>query len=100
LTVIGRPAIVVPLPHAVDNDQLQNARQLADVGAAVCLEQRDATPERLAKDLADLMRDPAQLTAAARAAKSQGRADAVARLADLVQDLVRRGRENGNKGAA
>ncbi len=44
LTVIGRPAILVPLPHALDNDQLQNAARLAESGAAWCIEQKDLSP--------------------------------------------------------
>ena len=32
LAVMGRPAILVPLPHAIDNDQLNNARRLAEAG--------------------------------------------------------------------
>ena len=47
LTVMGRPAILVPLPHAIDNDQLQNAIRLAESGGAWCIEQKDLTPERL-----------------------------------------------------
>ena len=49
LTVIGRPAILVPLPHSLDNDQLQNATRLAESGAAWCIEQKDLSPERLAQ---------------------------------------------------
>ena len=45
LAVMGRPAILVPLPHAIDNDQLQNARRLAELGGAWCMEQKDLTPE-------------------------------------------------------
>ncbi len=48
LTVIGRPSILVPLPHALDNDQLQNAGRLAESGAAWCIEQKELSPERLA----------------------------------------------------
>ena len=40
LTVMGRPAILVPLPHAIDNDQLNNAKRLADSGGAWCIEQK------------------------------------------------------------
>ena len=47
LTVIGRPSILVPLPHSLDNDQLQNAARLAESGAAWCIEQKDLSPERL-----------------------------------------------------
>jgi len=33
LGVIGRPAVMVPLPHAIDNDQLRNAESFARAGA-------------------------------------------------------------------
>lgn len=88
LTVIGRPAILVPLPHAVDNDQLQNATRLAELGGAWCIEQKDLSPERLAREIEALAGDPNRLAAAAAAAKRQGRPDAVERLADLAEELM------------
>jgi UDP-N-acetylglucosamine--N-acetylmuramyl-(pentapeptide) pyrophosphoryl-undecaprenol N-acetylglucosamine transferase len=91
LTVIGRPSILVPLPHALDNDQLQNAARLAESGAAWCIEQKDISPERLAADIGTLLGDPDRLSAAADAAKRLGRPDAVGRLADLVEALISRG---------
>ncbi len=90
LTVLGRPAILVPLPHALDNDQLQNARQLAASGGAWCLEQKEITPQSLAATLAGLLSTPDKLSQAAAAAKAQGRPDAVIRLADLVEELIGR----------
>jgi UDP-N-acetylglucosamine--N-acetylmuramyl-(pentapeptide) pyrophosphoryl-undecaprenol N-acetylglucosamine transferase len=88
LAVLGRPAILVPLPHAIDNDQRLNAMRLAESGAAWCIEQSDLSPERLAANLEDLMAAPARLAVAAAAAKRQGRPDAVARLADLIEELI------------
>ena len=85
LTVIGRPSILVPLPHALDNDQLQNAQRLAESGAAWCIEQKQISPARLAGDIGVLLGDPDGLAAAAAAAKRLGRPDAVGRLADLVE---------------
>jgi UDP-N-acetylglucosamine--N-acetylmuramyl-(pentapeptide) pyrophosphoryl-undecaprenol N-acetylglucosamine transferase len=87
---MGRPAILVPLPHALDNDQLQNALRLSDAGAAWCLEQNNYTPEFLAEALTDLLTSPDTLTKAAAAARAQGHPDAVTRLADLVEELVGR----------
>jgi len=84
LSAIGRPAILVPLPHALDQDQLANAGVLAAVGGAICVEQPDFTPERLAGEIARLSADPAQLGRMAQAAKSAGTVDAAERLADLV----------------
>jgi UDP-N-acetylglucosamine--N-acetylmuramyl-(pentapeptide) pyrophosphoryl-undecaprenol N-acetylglucosamine transferase len=93
LTVIGRPSILVPLPHALDNDQLQNAQRLAESGAAWCIEQKQLSPARLAGDIGILLGDPDGLAAAAATAKRLGRPDAVGRLADLVVALITEGRE-------
>jgi UDP-N-acetylglucosamine--N-acetylmuramyl-(pentapeptide) pyrophosphoryl-undecaprenol N-acetylglucosamine transferase len=90
LTVMGRPAILVPLPHAIDNDQLQNALRLADAGAGWCLEQKNYTPEFLSEALTDLLTSPDKLAEAAAAARALGRPEAVTHLADLVEELVGR----------
>jgi UDP-N-acetylglucosamine--N-acetylmuramyl-(pentapeptide) pyrophosphoryl-undecaprenol N-acetylglucosamine transferase len=84
LAAIGRPAILVPLPHALDQDQLANANVLAKAGGAIVLKQDDFTPERLAHEIASLAADPGKLPAMAAGAKSAGVLDAADRLADLV----------------
>ena len=89
LAVMGRPSILVPLPHALDNDQLQNARQLAAIGGGWCIEQKDLTSERLAAEIARVMSSPDALASAADKARGAGRADAVLRLADLVEEIMR-----------
>lgn len=84
LSAIGRPAILVPLPHALDQDQLANAAVLEAAGGAVCIEQRDFTPRRLATEVAALAGDTARLARMAQAAKAAGTIDAAERLANLV----------------
>ena len=84
LAAIGRPGILVPLPHALDQDQLANARVLAAADGAVVLTQDGFTPERLAAELTALAADPARLAAMAAGARSCGAPDAAERLADLV----------------
>lgn len=84
LSVIGRPSILVPLPHALDQDQLMNAATLASAMAATVVKQADFTPDWLAGELSRLIADPAPLAAAAAAAKAQGHANAADRLAALV----------------
>ena len=88
LAAIGRPSILVPLPHALDNDQLQNATSLSNSGGAWCIEQSELTPDRLVEELSGLMKTPERLRAAAESAKAQGRPDAVLRLAKLVERLA------------
>jgi UDP-N-acetylglucosamine--N-acetylmuramyl-(pentapeptide) pyrophosphoryl-undecaprenol N-acetylglucosamine transferase len=94
LTVIGRPSILVPLPHALDNDQKTNAIGLEKAGGAIMAEQAALTPEKLAGLIADLLADPARLAAMAGAARAQGRPDAVRRLADLVEHVAAGGKPN------
>lgn len=90
LTVMGRPSILVPLPNAVDNDQLNNARRLADAGGALCLEQNDISIERLAQEIGQLLDSPERLAGMAAAARNQGRPNAVVLLANLVEELMGR----------
>jgi UDP-N-acetylglucosamine--N-acetylmuramyl-(pentapeptide) pyrophosphoryl-undecaprenol N-acetylglucosamine transferase len=84
LAAIGRPAILVPLPHALDQDQFANAGVLDKAGGAIRLAQSDFTPERLAAEIAALAAAPERLAVMAAAAKSVGTLDAAERLADLV----------------
>jgi UDP-N-acetylglucosamine--N-acetylmuramyl-(pentapeptide) pyrophosphoryl-undecaprenol N-acetylglucosamine transferase len=88
LSVIGRPAILVPLPGAIDQDQFANAGVLEQAGGAIRIVQGDFTPERLAAEIAGLAADPARLGKMAAAAKSAGTIDAAQRLADLVAKVA------------
>ncbi len=90
LAVIGRPAILVPYPGALDHDQAANAAVLEAAGGGWPIRQDELTPARLADELTKAMTDPEQLAAAAEAAKAAGKADAVARLADLVEEVAKR----------
>lgn len=89
LAVIGRPSILVPFPHALDQDQAANAAVLAASGAAQVIAQREFTPQWLAARLSEALADPAGLEAAARSAKAAGVSDAAERLADLVMSIAR-----------
>ena len=90
LCVMGRPSILVPLPHALDNDQLNNARRLHEAGGAIAIEQKDLTPARLADEIGQLLDSPDRLSAMAAAARVSGRPNAVVLLANLVEELMGR----------
>jgi len=85
LAVAGKPAILVPLKIALDDDQGQNARLLADAGAAEIISEDDLTVESLADALGRLLGDPATLAKMSEAARSVAVPDAAERLADLVE---------------
>jgi UDP-N-acetylglucosamine--N-acetylmuramyl-(pentapeptide) pyrophosphoryl-undecaprenol N-acetylglucosamine transferase len=84
LAAIGRPGILVPLPHALDQDQLANAAVLRDAGGAILLPQAEFTPRRLAQEITALATAPERLSAMAAGARTVGKLDAAERLADLV----------------
>jgi UDP-N-acetylglucosamine--N-acetylmuramyl-(pentapeptide) pyrophosphoryl-undecaprenol N-acetylglucosamine transferase len=88
LAVAGRPAILVPLPNAIDDHQTANAAALARAGAAWVVPQPRFTAEALAAQLAALLSDPAGLAAAAAAARALSRVSAVGALADLVERMM------------
>jgi UDP-N-acetylglucosamine--N-acetylmuramyl-(pentapeptide) pyrophosphoryl-undecaprenol N-acetylglucosamine transferase len=84
LAAIGRPAILVPLPNALDQDQMANAGVLQTAGGAIRLPQAEFTPTRLASEISALAAEPQRLAAMAAKAKKAGTLDAADRLADLV----------------
>jgi UDP-N-acetylglucosamine--N-acetylmuramyl-(pentapeptide) pyrophosphoryl-undecaprenol N-acetylglucosamine transferase len=88
LMAIGRPAILVPLPHALDNDQLENATRLEQGGGGWCIRQSELSPERLAAELERLFNAPGLLAAAAAKSKAMAETEAVTKLADLVEALA------------
>lgn len=89
LMAIGRPCLLVPLPHALDNDQLENASRLQDGGGGWCIRQSELTPERLARELERLSTSPELLADAAAKAKAMAPTEAVSKLADLAEELAR-----------
>ncbi len=88
LTAAGRPALMIPLPNAIDDHQLANARALEGPGAGWVLTESAMSPASIAERLTTILTHPEWLEGAAAAAKKLGRRDAAARLADLVMSLV------------
>ena len=91
LAAIGRPAMLVPLPHALDHDQRANAGMLGQAGGAIVMEQTHFTPDRVAAEIARLAAAPEKLAKMAAAARGQGILDGADRLADLVMRMVELG---------
>jgi UDP-N-acetylglucosamine--N-acetylmuramyl-(pentapeptide) pyrophosphoryl-undecaprenol N-acetylglucosamine transferase len=87
LTVLGRPAILVPLPGSLDADQKNNALVVEAAGGGWVAEQATLSPQSLGTRLTSLLTDPVTLSKAAAAARSLGQADAVEKLATLAERL-------------
>ncbi|MCC2688651.1 MAG: UDP-N-acetylglucosamine--N-acetylmuramyl-(pentapeptide) pyrophosphoryl-undecaprenol [Rhizobiaceae bacterium] len=87
IAVIGRPAFLVPYPHALDHDQAANAAALAAAGGAEVHAQASLSTDRLAKLIGGAMGDPERLAKMAASAGSAGKPDAARLLADLAEAI-------------
>jgi UDP-N-acetylglucosamine--N-acetylmuramyl-(pentapeptide) pyrophosphoryl-undecaprenol N-acetylglucosamine transferase len=91
ISVIGRPAILVPYPHATGDHQAANAAGLVSAGGAFMIREAELTAQGLAGHIAAILADPEGAAAMAAASRGQGRPDATEHLAALVEDLAERG---------
>ncbi|TRL37499.1 undecaprenyldiphospho-muramoylpentapeptide beta-N-acetylglucosaminyltransferase [Rhizobium straminoryzae] len=88
ISVIGRPAILVPYPYALDHDQAANAAALVRAGGADVVLQAELSPEKLAGMITAAMREPERMAQMAAAARKVGHPDAASLLADLVVGIA------------
>ncbi|WP_104018631.1 UDP-N-acetylglucosamine--N-acetylmuramyl-(pentapeptide) pyrophosphoryl-undecaprenol N-acetylglucosamine transferase [Roseovarius nitratireducens] len=90
ISVIGRPAILIPYAAAAADHQTANARGLVEAGGAIRIPENRLDERSLAAQIATVLGDAQGAGMMAQAALSQGRPDAPQRLADLVEDLAGR----------
>lgn len=76
LTTCGKPAILIPLPTAIYDHQMKNAKVLEAAGAAVVLPQADLTGATLARSVAQILDDPQRMKAMEEASVGLRRLDA------------------------
>ncbi|WP_018688426.1 undecaprenyldiphospho-muramoylpentapeptide beta-N-acetylglucosaminyltransferase [Ahrensia kielensis] len=88
VAAIGRPAIFVPYPHALDHDQAANAAALEAVGGAKVMRQSDLDADIIAAEFERLFQSPDELTNMAAAAKAAGKPQADILLADLTEAIA------------
>ncbi len=88
LAVAGRPSMLVPLPHAIDDHQTANAYALTGDGGGWQTAQAQLTAAGLSDELRLLLTNPDVMAEAAGEAARLARPDAAARLADLVETVM------------
>lgn len=93
LSTLGKPSVLVPLPHAAGDEQRLNAKRLEAAGGAVIIEETALTPERLVSELRALLSNPGGMRAMGEAARSHGSGHAARKIAELVLEIA--GAENG-----
>jgi UDP-N-acetylglucosamine--N-acetylmuramyl-(pentapeptide) pyrophosphoryl-undecaprenol N-acetylglucosamine transferase len=88
ISVIGRPAILVPYPYALDHDQAANAATLAATGGAKVIVQAELSAEKLSRILTNAMNNPEKLAGMAENARKAGKPDAARLLAAMVEAIA------------
>ncbi|ALE03620.1 undecaprenyldiphospho-muramoylpentapeptide beta-N-acetylglucosaminyltransferase [Bartonella ancashensis] len=88
IAVIGRPALLVPYPHALDHDQAANAAKLSSAGGAEIIAEKDLSAQKLSSLLTRICCEEDMLKKQAFAAKKVGKPYATSILADMVEALI------------
>lgn len=86
---VGRPALLIPYPHAADDHQSANARVVAAAGAGWLAAEAALDAVGLRDRIAALLGAPGKLARAAAAAREMGRPDAARRLVALIRGVSR-----------
>lgn len=89
ISIAGVASIMVPFPHAVDDHQTKNAGYLADHGAAILIQQKELTKERLKKLLTEQLTQREQLYEMAIKASALGKPEASKQLAEVCLEAMR-----------
>ncbi len=91
ITACGKPAILIPFPHAIHGHQERNARILEEAGAATVILDAELTGEALAAAITALLANPGRLGEMGRCSKGLGRADSAERVVMACRALVGKG---------
>jgi UDP-N-acetylglucosamine--N-acetylmuramyl-(pentapeptide) pyrophosphoryl-undecaprenol N-acetylglucosamine transferase len=98
LAVLGKPALLIPYPHAADDHQDKNGRHYARGGGALVLPEAELTGLKLAETLALIVGTPGRLQGMAGAMRAMGRPDATDRIVDVCLELINAGTGRGREG--
>lgn len=90
LEAVGRGSILIPSPIVTGNHQLHNANVLGDAGAAVVIEQKDASPQRIIREVETLYNDRDRLTQMGQKAKGLAIPDTEERIWKVIAQLYKK----------
>ncbi len=86
ITALGKPSLLIPFPYATHNHQLENAKALEASGAALLIEDKEATPENLAQAL-QVLKDKNKLEEMAVRSRALGKPGAAPHIVDEIYKL-------------
>ncbi len=88
LLVLGRPAVLIPLPSSLEGDQRANAKVVETAEAGWLIEEADLNAEILAEKIRVCLEQPERLGAMSAKARALGRPDAAEALADSLEGMI------------
>lgn len=89
IQALGKPSILVPYPYAAENHQYYNAKTMSDRDAAILIEEKNFTGERLLSEVEKLLSDPEKLRTMGENAKKMAILDASERITDCICKVVK-----------
>ena len=89
IQALGKPSILVPYPYAAENHQYYNAKTMSDRDAAILIEEKDFTGERLLEEVEKLLSEPERLKKMGENAKNMAILDASQRITECVCKIVK-----------
>lgn len=89
IQALGKPSILVPYPYAAENHQFYNAKTMSDRDAAILIEEKDFTGERLLSEVEKLISEPNRLEIMGENAKAMAIVDASQRITECVCRIIK-----------
>lgn len=95
IQVQGKPSVLIPSPNVAENHQYHNAMALVNKNAAVMIEEKDLTPEKLTEEIDKLASDPARLREYSDNAKKMAISDAAKRIYAIIIEVIATNKKDG-----
>jgi len=87
LSCMGKPAILIPSPNVTDNHQYKNALVYAENGAAILIEEKDLTSQKLIEEIDKILYDPSKLARMSENMKKMAHPGATDRIWDEIRSI-------------
>lgn len=88
IQALGKPSILIPYPYAAENHQYYNAKTMSDRDAAILIEEKDFTGERLLSEVEKLLASPERLKEMGENAKKMAILDASQRITECICEIA------------
>lgn len=88
IQVKGKPSVLIPSPNVAENHQYHNAMSLVEKNAAVMIEEKDLTPEKLTEEIDKLASDPERLAEYSANAKKMAVSDSAKRIYSIIVEVL------------